>query len=253
MNADRNAIPPEHKLLRLAWSTTTLDGLDKVIEGLDGLGNGGEALVLGLEASLEVDVLDGLEEGVGLLLLGGGGGAGTDGTTGLVHVSGELVTYVEPLLALGVPGELLEADAGLGKDGLPAVGRLVAFLVEGVRTGLAVDGVRRVDLGGLVGAVGGTLGIGGTVTDEAEDGELGRLTRGGVGDGGDDGSTSGGDAGKGVTTAGLLLFPAWHGMEIERAVGKRAKLDHKFVCLHIYGRVCVHVSSKVMGAGPGGE
>jgi len=201
------AIPPEHNHFGLRWSTT-LDGVDEVIEGLDGLGTGGEDLVLGLEASLEVNVLHGLEEGVGLLLLGGGGGEGTDGATGLVHVSGELATDVGPLLALGVLGDLLEANAGLGKDGLLAVeGLVVAILVEGVRTDLAVDGVRRVDLGGLVGAVGGTLGIGGSVTDESEDGELRRLTGGGVGDGGDDGGTSGGDAGKSVAAAGLLLFP----------------------------------------------
>lgn len=133
----------------------------------------------------------------------------------------------------------MEAVAGLGEDGLLAVEVLVvAGLVEGVRTGLAVDGVRGVGLGGLIGTVGGTLGIGGAVTDDAEDGELGRLTGGGVGDGGDDGGTSGGDAGKGVTAAGLLLFPAWHDMEIERADGKREKLDHKFGCLHKVTRMC---------------
>lgn len=214
MNAKDDATipPPEHTCMNHSGIApkecgSTLDGVDEVIEGLDGLGTGGKDLLLGLEASLEVGVLDGLEEGIGLLLLGGGGGEGTDGAAGLVHVSGELVTDVEPLLALGVLGDLLEAVAGLGEDGLLAVEVLVvAGLVEGVRTGLAVDGVRGVDLGGLVGAVGGTLGVGGAVTDDAEDGELGRLTGGGVGDGGDDGGTSGGDAGESVTTAGLLLF-----------------------------------------------
>lgn len=214
MNAKDDATipPPEHTCMNHSGITpkecgSTLDGVDEVIEGLDGLGTGGKDLLLGLEASLEVGVLDGLEEGIGLLLLGGGGGEGTDGAAGLVHVSGELVTDVEPLLALGVLGDLLEAVAGLGEDGLLAVEVLVVGgLVEGVRAGLAVDGVRGVDLGGLVGAVGGTLGVGGAVTDDAEDGELGRLTGGGVGDGGDDGGTSSGDAGESVTTAGLLLF-----------------------------------------------
>lgn len=212
MNAKDDAtIPPPEQLNHSGIAPkkrgSTLDGVDEVIEGLDGLGTGSKDLLLGLEASLEVGVLDGLEEGIGLLLLGGGGGEGTDGAAGLVHVSGELVTDVEPLLALGVLGDLLEAVAGLGEDGLLAVEVLVVGgLVEGVRAGLAVDGVRGVDLGGLVGAVGGTLGVGGAVTDDAEDGELGRLTGGGVGDGGDDGGTSGGDAGESVTTAGLLLF-----------------------------------------------
>jgi hypothetical protein len=196
---------------------STLDGVDEVIEGLDGLGTGGKDLLLGLEASLEVDVLDGLEEGISLLLLGGGGGEGADGAAGLVHVSGELVTDVEPLLALGVLGDFLEAVAGLGEDGLLAGEvRVVGGLVEGVRPGLAVDGVRRVDLGGLVGAVGGTLGIGGTVTDDAEDGELGRITGGGVGNGGDDSGTSGGDAGESITAASLLLFPARNDRQKER-------------------------------------
>jgi len=214
MNAKDDATirPPEHTCMNHSGTVPkkrggTLDGVDEVIEGLDGLGTGGKDLVLGLEASLEVGVLDGLEEGIGLLLLGGGGGEGADGSASLVHVSGELVTDVEPLLALGVLGDLLEAVAGLGEDGLLAVEVLVvAGLVEGVRTRLAVDGVRGVGLGGLIGTVGGTLGIGGAVTDDAEDGELGRLTGGGVGDGGDDGGTSGGDAGESVTAAGLLLF-----------------------------------------------
>ena len=214
MNAKDDATirPPEHTCMNHSGTVPkkrggTLDGVDEVIEGLDGLGTGGKDLVLGLEASLEVGVLDGLEEGIGLLLLGGGGGEGADGSASLVHVSGELVTDVEPLLALGVLGDLLEAVAGLGEDGLLAVEVLVvAGLVEGVRTRLAVDGVRGVGLGGLIGTVGGTLGIGGAVTDDAEDGELGRLTSGGVGDGGDDGGTSGGDAGESVTAAGLLLF-----------------------------------------------
>ena len=214
MNANDDATirPPEHTYMNHSGTVpkkrgSTLDGVDEVIEGLDGLGTGGKDLVLGLEASLEVGVLDGLEEGIGLLLLGGGGGEGTDGAAGLVHVSGELVTDVEPLLALGVLGDLLEAVAGLGEDGLLAVEVLVvAGLVEGVRTGLSVDGVRGVGLGGLIGTVGGTLGIGGAVTDDAEDGELGRLTGGGVGDGGDDGGTSSGDAGESITAAGLLLF-----------------------------------------------
>lgn len=213
MNAKDDATirPPEHACMNHSGTVPkkcgrSLDGVDEVIEGLDGLGTGGKDLVLGLEASLEVDVLDGLEEGIGLLLLGGGSGEGTDGSAGLVHVSGQLVTDVEPLLALGVLGDLLEAVAGLGEDGLLAGEVLVvAGLVEGFRTGLAVDGVRGVDLGGLIGTVGGTLGIGGAVTDDAEDGELGRLTGGGVGDGGDDGGTSGGDAGESVTAAGLLL------------------------------------------------
>ena len=214
MNAKDDATirPPEHTCMNHSGTVPkkrggTLDGVDEVIEGLDGLGTGGKDLVLGLEASLEVGVLDGLEEGIGLLLLGGGGGEGADGSASLVHVSGELVTDVEPLLALGVLGDLLEAVAGLGEDGLLAVEVLVvAGLVEGVRTRLAVDGVRGVGLGGLIGTVGGTLGIGGAVTDDAEDRELGRLTSGGVGDGGDDGGTSGGDAGESVTAAGLLLF-----------------------------------------------
>lgn len=217
MNAKDDATirPPEHTCMNHSGTVpkkrgSTLDGVDEVIEGLDGLGTGGKDLLLGLEASLEVDVLDGLEEGIGLLLLGGGGGEGTDGSAGLVHVSGELVTDVEPLLALGVLGDLLEAVAGLGEDGLLAVEVLVAAGlvrgVEGVRTDLSVDGVRGVGLAGLIGTVGGTLGIGGAVTDDAEDGELGRLTGGGVGDGGDDGGTSGGDAGESITAAGLLLF-----------------------------------------------
>ena len=220
MNAKNVANPPDHMShsgIGPKNNGNTLDGVDEVIEGLDGLGTGGKDLLLGLEASLEVDVLDGLEEGISLLLLGGGGGEGADGAAGLVHVSGELVTDVEPLLALGVLGDCLEAVAGLGEDGLLAGEvRVVGGLVEGVRPSLAVDGVRRVDLGGLVGAVGGTLGIGGTVTDDAEDGELGRITGGGVGNGGDDSGTSGGDAGESITAASLLLFPARNHRQKER-------------------------------------
>jgi len=102
----------------------------------------------------------------------------------------------------------LKAGTRLGKDGLLAASELVriGLFVEGVRADLAVDGVGGVDLGGLVGTVGGTLGQGGTITDDTEDREFGGVAGGGIGDGGDEGGTGGGDTGKSVTAVGLLLW-----------------------------------------------
>ena len=183
-----------------------LDGSDVGIESGLRRRNGGEAFVLLLQASSEEDLLNGLEKDIGLLLLGGALGSATDGTTGLVHVTGELVTDIEPLLLLGVSGELRETNLALCEDGLIAfsVTGGVSF-VERITSSLAVDGVGGVDLCGLVRAVGGSLGIGRAIPDYPKDGELRRVSGDGVGGGGNKGGASGGDSGEGLAAGGLLL------------------------------------------------
>ena len=57
----------------------------------------------------------------------------------------------------------------------------------------------------LVTSVGGAFGVGGTVTEQTENGESRRFTGSGVGGGRDKGGTSGSNAGEGLTAGGFLF------------------------------------------------
>ena len=130
---------------------------DKGIQTRDGGSGGAGALILLLQPSGHVGGLNGLEELFGGLLLLKGGGKATDGSAGLVHVTVELTSNIGPLLLGNVAVKLLQAVLGLDKDLLLAVSVCgVLGVVHGVGS-VTVDRVRGVDLGRLVGTVGGTL------------------------------------------------------------------------------------------------
>ena len=113
-----------------------------------GLGTG-IACSLVLLTSSKVSGFDGLEEFSGELLLFGGGGQSSDGTTGFVHVSGEFVANVEPLLLGDVSREVINALGRFGKDGLltGSEGRVFLLVKSIGGTSFSVNRVRRVDLG----------------------------------------------------------------------------------------------------------
>mmetsp|Transcript_6280 Transcript_6280/g.17059 ORF Transcript_6280/g.17059 Transcript_6280/m.17059 type:complete len:224 (-) Transcript_6280:50-721(-) len=191
---------PPHSFSSNHTSRSYLELAEEGIQCLDGLGGGSESGVLLLVSGSTSNSLDGLEEVVCGLLLLDGLGKSADGESGLVHVTAELVSDLEPLLLFDVGWELLQSDARLGEDGLLAVDiSASAWLVEGVLAGLSVDGVWGVDLGGLVTSVCGTLGVGGSVSDESEDGESWGFTGSGVGGNWNEGGSGGNDAREGLT------------------------------------------------------
>lgn len=167
----------------------------KGLEGGDGILGGGRALVSVLLGGTNRSAFDGLVESGGGLLLFLARSEVRDGSTGLVHVSAEFVLDLGPLGLVTVCFQSAKTLAGLDKDGL-LLGDVLGGtgLVEGVGTGFSVDRVRRVDLSGLIGTVGGSLGVRGTVSEKSEDGESRGFTGGGIGGGRDQGGSGGGNS-----------------------------------------------------------
>lgn len=164
-----------------------LEGGNEGVKGLDGGGisvSTGNSVVCG---GLSVYSLDGLEEIIGDFLLAVRLGKSTNGSTGLVHVTGEFVLNVEPLLLLNVCGVVIETILGLGKDGLltgyvrGTIGSTSLFVVKTVLSCGLVNGVRRVDGSGLITSVSSSLRIRGSISDKSEDRETGGLSNSGVG------------------------------------------------------------------------
>jgi hypothetical protein len=178
---------------------------DKGIEGLNGLFDGSQACVLSLKTGVVGDFFDSLEEfGSGFLLFNRFGKV-PDGTTGFVHVTAELVGHLEPLLLIGVSGQLSDSLLGLNKDLLLAGNVfLIVLLEERLRAGIAVDRVRRVKRLGLIRSVGSTFRVRGTISNQTENRESGRFSGGSVGDSWDQSSTGSGNSSKGLATASLL-------------------------------------------------
>ena len=198
-------------ITRVASSTNRLtverclENRNKGVELGDGILGGGSALGSVLLGGTDRGEFNGLEEVLGGLLLFLALGKVVDGSTGLVHVSAEFVLNFEPLCLLTVCFQSSKTLSGLGEDGLLLGNVLVGTsLVEGIRTGLTVDRVRRVGLSGLISTVGGSLGVGGTVSDKSENRESRGFTGSGVGGSRDQSGSSSGDSGKGIP-AGVLL------------------------------------------------
>lgn len=159
-----------------------------------------------LEGSLGVSILNRLEEFLGNFLLLGGGGKATHGTTRLVHVAGQFVLNLEPLLVLDVSVEFGEALLGLGNERLLAGDFLgVQFGVKRVATDVAVNRVGGVERGRLVRSVSGTLRVRRTIADNSEHREAGALPGGGVGGRGDEGGAGSRKSGEGLATRVLGL------------------------------------------------
>ncbi len=97
--------PKYHHVAKLNNVWLCLKGCRELVKKLDGVGGGSCALGLVLEGSLKTGFLDGGEEGLGNVLLFWGLGKATDGTTGLVHVAGQFILNIEPLLLVNVSGE----------------------------------------------------------------------------------------------------------------------------------------------------
>jgi len=167
------------------------------------LGGSGTGILL-LQAGGKVGGLDGLEEISGGFLQLNGGGKTTDGSTGFVHVTVELINDIEPFLTGDVLIELSKTDLGLGEDGLlTCADGWVCRVVDGSVSHFSVDRVRRVNLGGLVRSVCGTLRVGCSVSDNSENRETWGLSGSGVGSNWNKGSSSSDDAVDGLTARGL--------------------------------------------------
>jgi len=147
-----------------------LEGSGEVVEELQGGFASSEALSLVLESSLEIGLLDGLKEVLGNGLLLRGPGKTTDGSSGLVHVTGQLVLNVEPLLLLCVSGEESKTLLRLGDVSVltGVLSRLIVS-VDSFSSTVSVDGVGRVKGGGLIRTVSGTLRVRGSISDNSED------------------------------------------------------------------------------------
>jgi len=100
-----------------------------------------------------------------------------------------------PFGSLAVRFQLDKTLAGLYKNS-PSL-NLVLFgsgLVKGFITGLTVNGVRRVGSFALVGTVGTSLRVRGTVTNDTEDRESGGFSGSGVGSGRNKGGSGSGNS-----------------------------------------------------------
>merc|ERR1719478_780288 len=92
----------------------TLKGGNESIQGRSGGGRCSSALILVLESSLKTGLLNSLEEFLGKLLLLGCLGKTTDGSTGFVHVTGQFILDIEPLLLLNVSRKVSKTLLGFG-------------------------------------------------------------------------------------------------------------------------------------------
>jgi len=172
--------------------------LEQCLKGVeldDGIPGAVGALFFVLLSGTERTDFNGLVEcGGGFLLLFGLGKV-RDRRTSLVHVSAEFVVAIGPLCLFAVSFQSSETLAGLNKNGLFLGDRFIVIgLVEGVLTGLSVDGVRRVNLSALIGTVGGSLGVRSTVSNKTEDRESGGFSGGGIGSGRNQGGSGGGNS-----------------------------------------------------------
>jgi hypothetical protein len=146
----------------------------------DGVSGGSGAGTLLVQCCVEIGGLHGLEEILSGFLLGWGGGKTTDGTTGIVHVTGELILYVEPLLSGNVCIEVSKTLLGFNEDSHLALVKLwVGSIVESVS--ISVNRVRGIKRGGLVTSVSGTLRVRGSISENSENGETRRFTGSSVG------------------------------------------------------------------------
>jgi hypothetical protein len=164
-------------------------------------GGTGAACLFLSKTSSHVGGLNGLEEILSSSLLFRGGCKTADCSAGLVHVTVELINDIEPFLLFNVPREVSKTLLGFGKDGLLAGSNLRAgWVVDGICALVRVDGIGRVELGGLISSVGGTLGVRGAVSNDAENGETRGLSNSGVSGNWKESST-GDDALQGFTAA----------------------------------------------------
>lgn len=160
-----------------------------------------------LASGIDIGGFNGLEERRRLLLLFGRLCQVSYGIARLSHVTVQLGGDFEPRLLFNEFGQLVETFLGLGQDGLLRGGNGgIGRVEERSVAGFTVDRVRRVQLGGLVGSVGGALRVGRSVTNQTKDGESGGFTNGGVGSCGDERNTEGGGSGRNDFTAGCLLL-----------------------------------------------
>jgi hypothetical protein len=163
---------------------------------------GSSGLVTVSRARSDLHGFDRLEERLGGLLLTFGRGKTLHSSAGFVHVTAELVNDIEPLLLGNVTIELSETLLGLGKNCLFLGSVLrVAWVVDGAGS-VTVYRVGRIEWGGLIASISGTLRVTGTVSNKTEHGETWRLTDSSVGNDRDESGTSS-DLSKGLA-AGLL-------------------------------------------------
>jgi hypothetical protein len=171
-------------------------------------GDGSGAGFLSLKTGVVANSLNSLEEFLGFLLLLRSSGKVSDGTTGLAHVTVELVGDFVPLCLFDVSRDLSKTKLGLLNNGLLTGGVFgVVLLVKGVFSCVSVDRVRRVSLARLVRSVSGTLRVRGAVSEKSEDRESGRLSSSGVGSSRDkNGGTSSDNSGEGLTARFLCKW-----------------------------------------------
>ena len=196
-----------HERNVITYKTHCLEDRFKSGENGNGVLGGGGALSFVLLGGGKRDGLNGKIELLGGFLLLLGIGKVGDGSTGFVHVSAHFFVHVGPLFLGTVAFQLSETLLGFCENGLLLDNVLGGSgLVEGVLSGSTVDRVRGVRRRRLIGTVGGSLGVTGTVSEKTEDRESRGLSGGGVGGGGDQGSSGGGDSCKGIPTSGVLLL-----------------------------------------------
>jgi hypothetical protein len=157
------------------------------------------------QGSSTVSSLNSLEEYISLLLLGNTLCKSTYSSTGLVHVTGKFILYVEPFLLVYVCRDLIKTNLGLSKNSLLTVG--VLRIIRGVdcilSSYLSVYRVRGVNLGRLIGTVSSSLRVRGSVSDNSENRETRGLSDSSVSSSGEESSSSSSNLSESLTTSSV--------------------------------------------------
>lgn len=178
-----------------------LKGCGESIKGGNGSSVGSSGFISLALGSSNVAFLNFSEESSSLLLLLSGFGKSSHSSTSFIHVTGELILYVEPLLLLDVAWDFGETILGLGKDGLLTGKILSAFgLVKRFVTELSVYRVGRIKLLRLVNTVGSSLRVSRSISDKSENRETRGLSNGSVSGNRKEGSSGSGDLSENLTT-----------------------------------------------------
>ena len=196
---------PTHDTIYFIKRTSLKSGGES-LKSSDSLGVSTDTGFSLVKGSSSVSILHSLEEDSSLLLLGDRGGKSTDGSTGLVHVTGEFILYVEPFLPLYISGDLGKTLLGLSNNGhLTSSVFSIIGLVEGLLALGGVDRVRRVNLLSLITSVSSSLGVRGSVSDNSEYRETGGLSYSSVSSNGKESSSGSNKLSENLTT-GLSIY-----------------------------------------------
>jgi len=159
-----------------------------------------------VQSSSTVGVLKSTEECISLLLLGNSLRKSTYCSTGLVHVTGKLILYVEPFLPVYVIGDLRKTDLSLSENcGLTGSVFWVSILVKRVRSLSRVNGVRRVNSFSLIRSVCSSLRVRSSISDKSENRETRGLSNSSVSSNGEESSSNSSNLSENLT-ASLCVY-----------------------------------------------